>query len=151
MIEKRKSQELMSLLGLKDTLNGLARASGVLWHGHALRRDNGDVLRRALDFKVAGRRGRGRPNVTWKRQVEGHTNRISLKRETKWRNGNYKLSGNMRRIQPSALTQTKPDLKKRISLISLMNAMFRFIVSPARRKSGIKKVAFYYITGVQLH
>ena len=29
MIEKKRSQELMSLLGLKDTLDGLARASGV--------------------------------------------------------------------------------------------------------------------------
>ena len=30
IIEKR-SQELMSLLGLKDTLDGLAKASGVRW------------------------------------------------------------------------------------------------------------------------
>ena len=30
LIEKR-SQELMSLLGLKDTFNRLARASGVRW------------------------------------------------------------------------------------------------------------------------
>ena len=66
MIEKRSNQELMSLLGLKDTLDGLARASGVRWYGHALRRDNDDVLRRALDFKVAGRRGPGRPNMIWK-------------------------------------------------------------------------------------
>ena len=29
IIHKRRSQELMSLLGLKDTLDGLARASGV--------------------------------------------------------------------------------------------------------------------------
>ena len=29
LIEKRRSQELMSLLGLKNTLDGLARASGV--------------------------------------------------------------------------------------------------------------------------
>ena len=29
IIEKKKSQELMSLLGLKDTLDGLARTSGV--------------------------------------------------------------------------------------------------------------------------
>ena len=48
----------MSLLGLKDTLDGLARASGVRWYGHVLRRDNGNVLRRALEFEVAGRRGR---------------------------------------------------------------------------------------------
>ena len=46
----------MSLLGLKDTLAGLARASGVQSYGH--------VLKRALDFKVAGRRERGRPNMT---------------------------------------------------------------------------------------
>ena len=54
----------MSLLGLTNTLDGLARASGVQWYGHVLRRDNGDVLRKALDFEVAERRGRGRPNMT---------------------------------------------------------------------------------------
>ena len=69
IIEKRKSHKLMSLLGLKDTLDERARASGVRWYGHVLRRDNGDVLRRALDFEVAGRVG-GRPNMTWKRQVD---------------------------------------------------------------------------------
>ena len=46
IIEKR-SQELMSLLGLKNTLDGLARASGVQWYGHVLRRNNSDVLKRA--------------------------------------------------------------------------------------------------------
>ena len=48
----------MSLLDLKDTLDGLASASGVRWYGHVLRRDNADVLR-ALDFEVAGRRRLG--------------------------------------------------------------------------------------------
>ena len=43
---------------------------------HVLRRDNGDVLRRALDFEVAGRRGHERQNMTWKIQVEEHTNQI---------------------------------------------------------------------------
>ena len=58
IIEKKRSLELMSLLGLKDTLDGPARASGVRWYGH--------VLRRMLNFGVAGRRGHGRPNMTWK-------------------------------------------------------------------------------------
>ena len=44
MIEKRRSQELMSLLGLKDILDGLTRVSGVRWNGHVLKSDNGDVL-----------------------------------------------------------------------------------------------------------
>ena len=35
----------MSLLGLKNILDGLARASGVRWYGHVLRGDNDDVLR----------------------------------------------------------------------------------------------------------
>ena len=101
IIEKRRSQGLMSLLGLKDTLDGLARASGIRWYGHVLRMDNDDVLRRALDFEVAGRRGRGRPNMTWKKQVEKHINQIGLKRENaidrvKWRTGVYELSRSKR-------------------------------------------------------
>ena len=56
-IIKKRSQEFINLLGLKDTLDGLARASGVRWYGHVLKRDNGDVLRRALDFEAVGRKG----------------------------------------------------------------------------------------------
>ena len=72
----------MSLFGLKNTLDELARASGVRRYGHVLRRDNGDVLRKALVFEVTRRRGHGRPNMTWKRQrqVEEHTNQNGLKR-----------------------------------------------------------------------
>ena len=81
LIEKIRSQELTSLLGLKNTLDGLARVSGVRWYGHLLRRANGDVLRRALDFEVAGRRGRGRRIMTWKRQVEEHIDEIGVKKE----------------------------------------------------------------------
>ena len=51
----------------------------MVWH--VLRRDNGDVSRRTLDFEVAGRRGRGRQNMTWKRKVVEHTNQIELKKE----------------------------------------------------------------------
>ena len=91
----------MSLQGLKNTLDGLARASGVRWYEHVLRRNNGDVLRRAMDFEVAGKRGCEQPNMTWKRQVEGHTNQIALKRENaidrlKWCNGVYELSRSTR-------------------------------------------------------
>ena len=31
LIEKRRSQELMSLLGVKDTMDGQTRESGVQW------------------------------------------------------------------------------------------------------------------------
>ena len=70
------------------------------WYQHVLRRNKGDVLRRSLDFEVAGRRGCGRPNITWKRHVEEHINQIRLNREdtidrVKWRNNVYKLSRSM--------------------------------------------------------
>ena len=45
LIEKKRSQKLMNLLGLKVTLNGLARASGVQWYGHVLKRNIGEVLK----------------------------------------------------------------------------------------------------------
>ena len=38
LIEKRRSQELTSLLVLYDALDGLARASGVQWYLHVLKR-----------------------------------------------------------------------------------------------------------------
>ena len=71
------------------------------WYGHVSRRDNGDVLKRALAFEMAGRKGRGRPNMTWKRQVEEHTNQIGLKKEdaidsVKWHIGVYVISRSTR-------------------------------------------------------
>ena len=67
LIEK-KSQELTSLLGLKDNLDRLARASGVRWHWHVLSRDSDEMLRRALDFEAVKRRGHERSNMMWKKQ-----------------------------------------------------------------------------------
>ena len=101
VLEKPRSQEIMSLPGLKDTLDELARASEMRWYGHVLRRNNGKVLRRALDFEVAGRRGRGRPNIMWKRKREECINQIGRKNEdavdtVKWRNGIYELSRSTR-------------------------------------------------------
>ena len=63
LIEKRSSQELKGLLGLEETLNKMQ------WCGHVLRRDNDDMLRRVLDFEVAGRRGHGQSKMMWRRQV----------------------------------------------------------------------------------
>ena len=37
---------------------------------HVLRKDDGHVLRKALEFEVRGKRKRERPKKTWKMQVE---------------------------------------------------------------------------------
>ena len=46
----------MEMLGLKETVIQMAKANGVRWYGHVSRRDNGHVLRKALEFKVKGKR-----------------------------------------------------------------------------------------------
>ena len=64
MCNAKKARGVRILIYSMTTLDELARANGVRWYGHVLRRGNGDVLRRALNFEVAGRRGHGRLNMT---------------------------------------------------------------------------------------
>ena len=55
---------------MKETVIQMAKVNGVRWYGHVLRRDDGHVLRRALEFEVKGKRKRGLPKKTWKMQVK---------------------------------------------------------------------------------
>ena len=45
-----------------------------------LKREDGHVLRRALDFKFEGQRKKGRPKRTWKKQVEEESMKVGLRR-----------------------------------------------------------------------
>ena len=91
-VEKRNTAELMDMLGLRETIDGLAKANGVRWYGHVLRREEDDALRKALRFTLEGRRRRGRPRKTWKKQVEESIKKVDLKKEdaldrARWREG----------------------------------------------------------------
>ena len=68
--DRRRFIDLMLMLGLNDTIDQLAMANSVRWYGHVLRREDGHVLRRALDFEVEGQRRKGWSKRTWKKQVE---------------------------------------------------------------------------------
>ena len=90
VVDRKITDKQMDMLGLKETIDRLATANGVRWYGHVLRRDDDSVLRVALDLEVSGKRKRGRPKKTWKKQVEEETEKISLKKEnalnqSKWR------------------------------------------------------------------
>ena len=41
-----------------------------------MRREDGNVLRRALNIEVEGQRKKGRPKRTWKKQVEEENAKI---------------------------------------------------------------------------
>ena len=79
-------------VGLKETVVQMAKANGVRWYGHVLRRDDGHVLRKALsEFEVKGKRKRGQPRKTWKMQVE-ESRSVGLKKkdalnQARWRVG----------------------------------------------------------------
>ena len=73
LMEKKRTEDLMDMLGLKETAVQMAKANGVRWYGHVLRRDDGHVLRKALEFEVRGKRKRGRPKKD--ASVEGEQER----------------------------------------------------------------------------
>ena len=51
--DRKRHTDLMFMQGLKETMDQLAMANSVHWYGHVLRREDGDVLRRALDVEKA--------------------------------------------------------------------------------------------------
>ena len=52
MMDRKNTDELMDMLGLHETMDKMAKANGVRWYGHILRREDGDVLQNSLKFKV---------------------------------------------------------------------------------------------------
>ena len=62
--DRKRSMDFMFMLGLKETIDQLAMANRVRWYGDVLRREDGHVLRRAIDYEVDGQRKKGRPKRT---------------------------------------------------------------------------------------
>ena len=58
---RKKYTDLMFMLDLNETIDQLAMENNVCWYSNVLRRGDGHVLRRALDFEVEGERKKGRP------------------------------------------------------------------------------------------
>ena len=57
-----------------------------------LRRNDGHVLKKALELEVKGKRKRGRPKKMWKMQVEKESKSVGLEKEddlnrVRWRVG----------------------------------------------------------------
>ena len=90
LLDRRNSEELMDMLGIKESLDRMAKASSMRWYGHVLRKEDEDVIVKALEFEVSDSRGRGRSKQTWKKQVENEMKKNGLEKEdaydrTKWR------------------------------------------------------------------
>ena len=68
-------------MDLNETMDQLAMANDVSWYAYVLRREDGHVLRMALDFVVEGQRKKGRLKRTWRKQVEEESVKVGLRRE----------------------------------------------------------------------
>ena len=79
----------MDMLGLKETVKGLAKAHGVRWYGLMLRRDDDSVLRWVA------------------RESEGDQRRPA--RRVMWRDGVQKNAETMGYIWSTHTKRTKPD------------------------------------------
>ena len=82
LMEKKRTEDLMEMLGLKETAVQMAKVNGVRWYGHVLSRDDGHVLRKALKFEVRGKRKPGRQKKIWKIQVEKESKSVGLRKRT---------------------------------------------------------------------
>ena len=51
---EKRTEDLMEMLGLKETVVQMEKAKGVRWYRQVLRRDDGHVLRKVLEFEVKG-------------------------------------------------------------------------------------------------
>ena len=71
----------MFMLGLSEIIDQQAIENSFCWYGHLLRREDGHVLRRALDFEAKGQRKKWRPKRTWRKQVEEESVKDCLRRE----------------------------------------------------------------------
>ena len=68
------------MVGLKETLDKMAKANGVKWYGHVVRRDDESILKKAMMFEANRPRKRGRPKQTWKKQVEENIKKIGWRK-----------------------------------------------------------------------
>ena len=51
----------MDRLGIKESLDRMAKASSMQWYSHVLRKKDENVIVKTLKFEVSDSRGRGRP------------------------------------------------------------------------------------------
>ena len=69
----------------------MAKVNGVRWYRRALRRDDGQVLRKAMEFEVKGKGKQGQPKKTWNMQVEKESKSVGLEKEDAMNQGRWRV------------------------------------------------------------
>ena len=90
--DRKSSSELMRMVGSTEDIVVVARRARLRWYGHVLRKTEDEGTRRALALVVPGKVGRGRPKLSWQKEVEKDMVRVGLRRgdakdRGRWRRG----------------------------------------------------------------
>ena len=67
--DRKTNAELRKSLGIKD-IDEVMRRSRLRWMGHVLRKDKDDWVRSSMEMVIEGKRGVGRPRMTWVKAVK---------------------------------------------------------------------------------
>ena len=51
LVDRKKMKDLMEKLGLKET-NRMAKANGIRWYGQVIKRDDDNILKKAMMMEV---------------------------------------------------------------------------------------------------
>ena len=70
-----------------------------------MRRDDGHILRKALEFEVRGKRKPGRPKKTWKMQLEKESKSVGFEKKdtmnrARWRMGVREIAAGVNSATP---------------------------------------------------
>ena len=114
LVDRKNMEELMKMLGLKETLDRMAKANAVRWYRRVIGRDDNNILKKAMMLEVNEKRKRGRPKMTRRRQVEESVEKVGLKIEeaadqTRLREGVRVIAEGMRCIRPPLVTRKESD------------------------------------------
>ena len=74
--DRKGIKDLILMLGLNEIM-----LNSVRWYGHVLRREDGHILRMALNHEVDGQRRKSRLKRTWKKQVEEESVKVDMRRD----------------------------------------------------------------------
>ena len=95
--ERKTNAELRKSLGIKD-IDEVMKWSWLRWMDYLLRKDKDDWVRRSMVMVIEGKRGVGKPRMTWAKAVESDMRVKGLLKEdaedwTKWRAMSWRAKG----------------------------------------------------------
>ena len=79
--QTRRNEEVRERIGMQENIVKVVERSKMRWYEHVVRKGERDVVRRAMDCPVMGKRNRGRQPRRWKDWVEARMKELGVGRE----------------------------------------------------------------------